>query len=358
MNNSGLLEGYKVLDLSQYLPGPFATRMLADHGATVIKVEPPHGDPMRRFMYNGSEDTSSVYRHLNRGKRVVRLDLKLDPDKEILNRLITDADVLLESFRPGVMSRLGYNRTSLKALNPKLVHCALSGFGQTGPYRDHGGHDLTYCAASGMLSASGTSKRPVMSFPPLADHAGATQAVTGILAALLYREKHHTGTFLDISLYESALAWHYLMLDEDNPLREELLLNGGAACYNIYRTSDDRFVALAPLEEKFWRNFCNAVDHTDWLDRQSDPLPQDQLISEIAELFASDSLQNWKSKLGSVDCCFEPILNPDEVASHPQARDRGLMGAAAPASAMWINGKPVASGNDVQEVENSSHIHW
>lgn len=165
MPDSRFLTGYRIIDLSQYIPGPFATRLLADHGAEVIKIEPPHGDPMRHFLKPEGDTPSPLYRHLNRGKKIVRLDLKTDAGKALFTRLLASADVLLESFRPGVMARLGFGRETLQEINPKLIHCALSGFGQTGPYRERGGHDLTYCAVSGALSASGTVERPVMTFP-------------------------------------------------------------------------------------------------------------------------------------------------------------------------------------------------
>ncbi len=248
MNTDAFLAGYRVLDLSQYIPGPFATRQLADLGADVIKVEPPHGDPMRFFMMPDTTEQSPLYLHLNRGKRIVRIDLKSSEGKEQFKKLLLKTDVLMESFRPGVMDKLGFGRAALKELNPRLVHCALSGFGQTGPYRDQAGHDLTYCAASGALTLTGTREKPVMAFPPVADHAGALQAINAIQAALLGRAKSGNGAFLDISLYESALSWQYLTLnpaDTATPQeRETAMLNGGLACYNIYQTQDKRFAAF------------------------------------------------------------------------------------------------------------------
>ena len=301
MGTHAFLSGYNILDLSQYIPGPYATRQLADLGADVIKVEPPAGDPMRHFMSdadNGS-DHSQIYQHLNRGKRIVKIDLKQKSGKETLIKLVKDADVLLESFRPGAMSRLGFDRETLNKLNPTLIHCALSGFGQNGPYEQRAGHDLTYCAVSGALSNTGTNERPVMSFPPVADHAGAMQACNTILAALLSRTHSNRGAFIDISLYESALAWQYLSFHEHEPQREALLLNGGAACYNIYQTADERFIALAPLETKFWLAFCEAASKPEWVDRQSDSLPQVSLIQEVTDLF--------KGSLAEKNAVFEPL---------------------------------------------------
>ena len=358
------LSRYKILDLSQYIPGPFATRQLADLGADVIKVEPPAGDPMRHFMSDASDcDTSSsdyspIYQHLNRGKRIVKIDLKQDSGKQTLSKLIKNADVLLESFRPGVMSRLGFDREALNKLNPTLIHCALSGFGQNGPYEQKAGHDLTYCAVSGALSNSGTSERPVMSFPPVADHAGAMQACNTILAALLSRTHTNQGAFIDISLYESALAWQYLNFYESNPQRETLLLNGGAACYNIYQTADGRFIALAPIEKKFWMTFCEAVSKPEWIDRQSDSLPQTALIQSVSDLFKTESLSYWDSVFENVDCCYEPILLADEVAKHPQVISRGNLDGANPQFAAWVDGQPVVTDDEVEIVEDGADIEW
>ena len=162
MKAQRLLEDVRVIDLSQYIPGPFATRQLADLGAEVIKIEPPGGDPMRHFMASNAKSPSAVYRHLNRGKRVALLDLKAETDREALAKLITDADILLESYRPGVLARLGFDRDRLEALNPQLIHCALSGYGQTGPYAQRGGHDINYCAMSSQSIVSGNAERPAI----------------------------------------------------------------------------------------------------------------------------------------------------------------------------------------------------
>ena len=354
-NSNKLLNGYRVLDLSQYIPGPFAARSLADLGAEVIKIEPPAGDPMRGFMYKASAgEISPLYRHLNRGKTVAFLNLKETQDKQHLARLLRGADVLLESYRPGVMARLGFDPDRLQALNPTLVHCALSGFGQTGPFRDRAGHDLTYCAVAGALSASGTEQRPVMTYPPVADHAGAMQAVNAVLAALLGRERSGKGAFLDISLTDSILSWQYIGLYESEQdigqLRERLLLNGGAACYNIYATSDGRFVVLAALESKFWKAFCCQADRPDWIARHQEALPQKGLIAELQALFSSRTLAEWQCTLAETDCCFEPIGEIAESAEHPQFEARSAISGRQPGYPAWINGKPVEVRLDYTEL--------
>jgi alpha-methylacyl-CoA racemase len=324
------LAGIRVLDLSQYIPGPFATRMLADLGAEVIKVEPPAGDPMRTLGPLGEDGLSPDYHQLNSGKTVVRIDLKTPGGKEQLARLLAKAHVLMDSFRPGTLDKLGFNREKLEAINPGLVHCALSGFGQTGPHRLVAGHDMTYLALTGGLVASGVTERPTPAYPPLADHAGALQAAVSILAALLRRTATGKGAHLDVSLCESAMAWQYQVLanPQSPPGRESIMLNGGAAYYRNYRTRDGRFAAFVPIEDKFWQAFCKAVDRPDLVARHDEPMPQTDLIAELERLFAARDLAEWQAILGPADCCFEAVLEPAEAISHPHHRARGLMAPA------------------------------
>ena len=319
------LEGVRVLDLSQYLPGPFATRMLADMGADVVKVEPPEGEPGRRLEREGQESISPYYNVVNAGKRVIELDLKSDADAARFADLARRADVLLESFRPGVMERLGFGEQRLKALNPKLIHCALSGYGQTGPLRLASGHDLNYVALTGTLSATGTRETPAIPFPPMADHSGALVAVVSILGALLARDRGHNGVFIDVSLNESLLFLQELAFAFD-ARRCQGLLSGGAACYQIYRTADDEFVTISPLEPKFWANFCHALGHPEWLRRQYEPLPQTDLIAEVAAVVATKPLTHWDPLLTEADCCYQPVIAHDQVPNHPHVRSRGLVG--------------------------------
>ncbi|MDJ0947047.1 MAG: CoA transferase [Kiloniellales bacterium] len=326
---SDCLAGYRVVDLSQYLPGPFAGQILADLGAEVVKVEPPGGDPMRGIGPPDPDGVSAYYKLVNAGKRVVRIDLKVAAGRAAFGDLITAADVLLESYRPGMLARLGFDRTALATLNPRLVHCALSGYGQTGPYAEKGGHDLNYLAWSGGLATSGSAARPTIAHPPVADHAGALQAVIAILAALLRRERSGEGAFLDVSLAETVLAWQGGQLTaalRGRPMtRGRDLLNGGAACYGIYATADGRFVTLGALEPKFWAAFCAAVERPDWIARQAEALPQDDLIAEVAALFGTESLAKWQALLGPVDCCWQPVLEAEELLADPQTRARGLL---------------------------------
>jgi alpha-methylacyl-CoA racemase len=325
------LAGTRILDLTQYIPGPFATQWLSDLGAEVVKVEPPAGDPMRTMGPLDSDGTTVFYKLANRNKAVVTLDLKNADDNAAFARLVEKADVLLEAYRPGVMTRLGFGPEVLDRLNPKLIHCSLSGYGQTGPLAPAAGHDLTYIALTGGLFASGTAERPVMTFPPLADHAGAMMTMTAILAALVRRGATGKGAKLDVSLSEAALAWMPGILTGAHRFGEEKreagIINGGAGYYRIYRTGDGRFVALAALEEKFWRKFCDTVDRTEWIHRHAEPFPQNELISELDALFRTKTRDEWVALLAPADCCFEPVLAPDEVAGHPQWKHRELVQA-------------------------------
>ncbi len=353
------LKGTRVLDLSQYLPGPFATRLLSDMGADVVKVEPPAGDPLKHLDTEGKSGKSPFYEMINAGKTVVTLDLKSDAGHEAFEALVSGADVLLESYRPGVLDRLGFGQDRLNALNATLIHCALSGYGQTGPYRLVPGHDISYVSMTGGLSVSGTAETPTITYPPMADHAGAMQAVITILGALIARDGGRGGAFLDISLSESLLSWQGPGLTVPPP-RGEGVINGGAAFYQIYRAADGRFVSLSPLEPKFWVNFCNAVGHAEWIPRQFEPMPQTALVAEVAALFAGQPLDHWDARLGGVECCYQAVLDYTEVPGHPQTRARGLVRESNaiidvlfPA---YVDGRPPAARTPLRDAEAGTVI--
>ncbi|SCA55206.1 putative Predicted acyl-CoA transferase/carnitine dehydratase [Candidatus Terasakiella magnetica] len=341
------LDDILVLDLSQYIPGPFATMTLGDLGAEVIKIEPPFGDPMRDAFMQGEDGISPLYKQLNAGKKVVKIDLKSDGGKEALRALVKKADVLLESFRPGVMGRLGFDPKALKELNPKLIHCALSGYGQTGPYAQTAGHDMTYVALTGALSQTGhPDVGPVPIFPPLADHSGAMQAVSSILAALFRRERTGKGAFIDVSLFEAALSWNYLSLTpaghglEVDACGQGELTGGAAAWYGIYETKDNRFFAFAPIEPKFWQNFCKAVGRDDLLARHMEAQPQTDLIKTLRDFFKTKTLAQWSEVLLPADCCMEPIHTPDEVLNHPHVKERQIAFGNEIRYPAWVDHQP------------------
>ncbi|MCP4469561.1 MAG: CoA transferase [Gammaproteobacteria bacterium] len=358
MKKQRLLENVRVIDLSQYIPGPFATRQLADLGAEVIKIEPPGGDPMRNFMHGESQAPSPVYRHLNRGKRICELDLKSDAGKQTLSELIVDADMLLESFRPGVLARLGFDRVQLDRLNPRLIHCALSGYGQTGPYAQRAGHDINYCALSSQSIVSGSAQKPVIGYPPIADHAAALQASTTMLAALHARDKQATGVYLDLSISESILAWQYLPLLTGASDRASVILNGGAACYNIYQCADQGFISLGAIEPGFWKNFCDAVKQPRWVGRQYESMPQKALIEEVAGLVASRSVNDWRDLLDDIECCFEVLFSVDEIAQQAQLKSRQALTGAGPTYPAWIDRQAVETATDIEQLDASEPPRW
>jgi crotonobetainyl-CoA:carnitine CoA-transferase CaiB-like acyl-CoA transferase len=353
-----LLENVRVIDLSQYIPGPFATRQLADLGAEVIKIEPPAGDPMRAFMNHDADSPSAVYRHLNRGKRVCRLDLKSASAGAALRALLIDADILLESFRPGVLARLGFARERLERINPRLIHCALSGYGQQGPYAQRAGHDINYCALTSQSIVSGSAARPVIGYPPIADHAAALQAATAMLAALHARATRERGIYLDISMAESILAWQYLPLLTGATDRAASILNGGAACYNLYQCADDRFVSLGAIESAFWKNFCAAVQRPQWVRRQFETMPQRELIGAVARLFATESLAHWRALLEPIDCCFETLFTRAELAHHPQFEARRALASGSPTYPAWIDNQPVEIDANIESIATIENLGW
>ncbi|CAA7612493.1 CaiB/BaiF CoA-transferase family protein [Magnetospirillum sp. SS-4] len=328
---SDCLAGIRVLDLSMYIPGPIASMWLSDLGAEVVKIEGPAGDPMRVMGPVDEDGVTPFYKLANRNKVVARLDLKTEEGGRLFAGLAAKADVMLDGFRPGVLDRLGFGDARLLELNPRLITCRLSGYGGTGPFADRAGHDVTYLAASGLLAATGPAERPIMAFPPLADHAGAMLAVNAILAALLRRGATGKGATIDVSLTEAALSWMGGVLTMarrwGGPEREADLVNGGAAHYRVYRTRDGRFAALAALEDKFWRSFCRTVGREDWIHRHDDPMPQKAMIAELETLFAGRTLAEWTALLEPANCTFEPVLEPAEVPDHPHHRARGFVQA-------------------------------
>ena len=260
----------------------------------------------------------------------MRLDLKSPGGQADFADLLAQADVLLESFRPGTMEKLNFSRATVRAINPTLVHCALSGFGQTGPLARKGGHDNNYLALGGNAALSGGRARPELIYPPVGDHAASLQAVVGILAALFRKERQGKGADLDLSIMETVLAWQAIPLTCDlrgggEATRGEGLLTGGAAFYRIYETADRRFVSLGAIEPKFWAAFCQAVGRDDWLARQNEALPQTGLIDGLAQLFNSRPLAHWTALLADVDCCFEPLLDAPEMLDHPHLKARGQL---------------------------------
>ncbi len=322
------LAGLKVLDLTRLLPGPYLSLLFADMGADVIKVEAPQGGDWVRFLPPQHGGMSVHFIGLNRSKRSIALNLKKPGGADVLKKLVEGADVLLESFRPGVMDRLGVGYEALRAVNPRLVYASVTGYGQTGPYRDRAGHDLNYCALGGSLAMTGKEGGPPqMAGFQLADVAGGGLfGMVGVLAALHARSTTGEGRFVDVSMTEGAMAFNVLTMattlhGSEQPTRGTDRLNGSAACYGVYETKDGGYMTLAALEPKFWSAFCEAVDKPDWRRRH---MGQDAAMKvEIAALFKTRTRENWTALFADRDACVEPVLELAELPEHPQhvARD-------------------------------------
>jgi crotonobetainyl-CoA:carnitine CoA-transferase CaiB-like acyl-CoA transferase len=329
------LEGLRVLDLSRLLPGGFCSLLLADFGAEVVKVEDTaQGDYMRWAppFVNGADTStrSALFLALNRGKRSIRIDLKSEGGKEVLLALARDADVLLESFRPGVLERLGVGYSRLQTENPRLIYCAITGYGQDGPLRSRPGHDLNYLALNGLLALSGDADgAPVQSAGQIADlGGGALMALVGVLVALRERERSGEGQFVDCSMFDGALSWLALVAAQTfatgvAPRRGELPLGGGFVCYRPYRCADG-YVALGALEPKFWSAFCQGVGREDLLAHAFDA-PGSEAHRAVCEVFATRTREQWRAFASEHDCCLEPVLELDEVLGSEVVAARGMV---------------------------------
>ena len=347
------LEGVRVLDLSRLLPGGFCSLLLADFGADVIKIEDTGmGDYVRWAAprHEGAEASAggAMFLALNRGKRSVRIDLKTDGGREVLLRLARDADVVLESFRPGVMDRLGVGYDRLREENPRVVYCAITGYGQDGPFAARAGHDTNYLARIGMLDLTGDPDGPpVQAGGQIADvGGGALMAAFGILAALRERDRSGEGQLVDISMADGALSW--LAMDAarvlaggDAPGRGRAELAGGLLCYRPYRCADG-WVALGALEPKFWRAWCAGVGREDLVERQFEPVGSD-VHRDVEAVFAGRTRAQWEAFNDEHDCCLEPVLALDEALESELVRARGMVVAVEQpgAGSVRLLGTPV-----------------
>lgn len=320
------LTGFRVLDFSTLLPGPLATLLMAEAGAEVTKIEPPGGEEMRRFPPFLEDGTGACYRLLNRGKTIREIDLKDPMAKADIGNLLERADVLVEQFRPGVMDRLGLGYDAIRAINPGIVYCSISGYGQTGPKAQKAGHDITYMAESGILSLTEDAEgQPIL--PPVltADIAGGTYpAVLRIALALLKRQRTGQGAHIDVSMAGSLrpFAWWALAIrgaTGRTPGAGDWLLNGGSPRYGIYPAKDGRALAVGALEQKFWIALCEAVDMpADLRDDRRDPQAS---AAALAERLATRTAAEWRPVFDSADCCCSVVesladaISEDEGAS-------------------------------------------
>jgi crotonobetainyl-CoA:carnitine CoA-transferase CaiB-like acyl-CoA transferase len=346
------LSDIRVLDLSRLLPGGFCSLLLADFGADVLKVEDTGmGDYIRWSppYHEGVDDSakSALFLALNRGKRSIRLNLKEDAGREVLLRLVREHDVLLESFRPGVMERLGVGYERLREENPRLVYCAISGYGQDGPYTQRSGHDMNYLGLNGLLGLTGdVDGPPVQPGGQIADlGGGALMAAFGIMAALRERDRSGEGQLVDVSMFDGSLSWLALvaakyLADGAVPKRGEPELAGGLICYRPYACRDG-WVTLGALEPKFWQAWCRGVGREDLVEKQFER-PGSEAHAEVERIFLERTRDEWRAFASEHDCCLEPVLDLGEALDSELVRAREMVvqldqpGATSPVSLLGV----------------------
>lgn len=326
------LEGVKVLDLTAMLPGAICTQFLADLGAEVTKIEPPeHGEAAR-----GPKGTppGGIFHVTNRNKKSYAIDLKSADGVVTAHRLIAGAQVLVESFRPGVLDRLGLGWEAARAINPALIYCSITGYGQTGPLAQKAGHDINYQCMGGLAGQNVVDgSRPSPGGMPVADlGGGALTSAVGILAALFDAQRTGEGRHVDIAMADAAMALNVaalsskMMFGGRDPQPGRDILSGGLPCYMTYRTADDRFLAVGALEPKFWQAFCMALGRPDLIARGWDMGPKrDAAVAEVADVIAQKSLAEWTALLEDVDACATPVLTLEESLEHANATARGMV---------------------------------
>jgi len=323
------LTGIRILDLTRLLPGAYCTLLLADMGADVIKVEEPGAGDYMRWTPPLAGGQSALFNAINRNKRSVTLNLKADAGRDLLLRLVEGADVLVEGNRPGVMDRLGLGWEVVHARNPRLVMCSITGYGQDGPFASRAGHDLNYMATAGGLGLNGERDGPPV--PPAVQVAdiggGGLQPAVAILGALVGVQRGGEGRWIDASMTDGAVSWLALALAThaggETVARGHQRLSGRFACYRVYACKDGGYYSVAALEPKFWSALCSALERPDLVDLQY----SDDSVVHVAleEMFASRTRLEWQRRLSALDACCEPVLDIDEVPSHPQIAARRLI---------------------------------
>ncbi|MGD9064941.1 MAG: CaiB/BaiF CoA-transferase family protein [Desulfobacterales bacterium] len=321
MSNTGALSGITVIDLSRLLPGPYCSMVLADHGARVIAVED------KRFLAD-----ELFFNLINRNKEHMSLNLKTEKGKEIFFRLIQNADVLLEGFRPGVVDRLGVGYETVQKVNPKIIYCSITGYGQSGPFRDRAGHDANYLGYAGVLDLIGEADRPP-SIPgvPIADMAGGSMnAAIGILLALFARQNTGKGQYIDISMTDGMVAFlptamFFRQLTGQEPVRADGLFSHRYACYNTYETADGRFLSIGAVEKRFWRQLCDLLGVPDYAELQYDDQHRIEIIDFMRQAFKQKTLDEWNLVFGDKDICWGRVQSLSEVLEDPLFRQREMV---------------------------------
>ncbi len=327
------LAGLRVIDLSRLLPGPAATLHLADLGAQVIKVEDTGAGDYSRHIGAMNGESSYFFQLLNRNKRSLTLDLKQAEGVAILQRLVTEADVLVEGFRPGVMDKLGVGYAALSAINPRLVYCAITGYGQDGPYAQRAGHDINYMGYTGVLDQIGVAGGPpaVPNFQIADLLGGALTPLLGMLAAVIDARASGRGRMVDVAMTDAVFAHAYFPLlgylaRRRVPARGADMLSGGVPCYGVYATADQRHLAVGALEPKFWQLLCDTLQRPDLKPLGLATGAQGESVHDaLAAIFASRSQAEWVALFDGVDCCVTPVLRIDESLDNPQLRARAMV---------------------------------
>lgn len=328
-----LLDGIRVLDLSRLLPGPFCTMVLADMGAEVLKIEDIHtGDYMRKMGHIVHND-SIEFLMLNRNKKSMKLNLKTAKGKDIFMQLVKEYDVIIESFRPGVMAQLGLGYEDVKKVNPRIIYCSLTGYGQTGPYSNLAGHDTNYLSIAGVLDSIGLRDGPpVMPGIQIADLAGgALWATIAIMAAIIGREKEGKGQFIDVSMLDCVISFLGMfassyLANGQIPHRGETIATGVDASCHIYETKDGRYVSLAAAEPKFWKGFCEAIGRPDLVPFQYSQEPKrSEIVEEISAIIKTKTQDEWTKLLMPLDICFTPVKNVVEAFNDPHVKARNML---------------------------------
>jgi len=328
------LAGYKVLDLSRLLPYQYCTLLLGDLGAEVIKIEEPgRGDYGRWETFDSPGKERLVFAMANRNKKSVTLNLKKEAGKEVLKKLARTSDVLFETNRPGTMDRLGLGYPKIREVNPRIIYCSGTGYGQTGPYRLKAGHDINYISFAGILGMTGMNTgRPVIPGIPIADMAGGgVFTALVIIVALLGREKTGEGQYIDIAMTDVVTSLNLMNIAATLAQKvgrgmAPFNLQGASLCYNVFKTKDGKFVSVGDIEAKFWENFCKAVGRMDLVDKPYATYQEGDRNTEILkEIFAGRTQAEWLELMKNVDHCFAPVHTPEEVLEDPHLLSRGMI---------------------------------
>ena len=325
-----MLEGIRIIDFTNYLPGPYATLRLAELGAEVIKIEPPGGDPARSTGVSQTDAIGPVFLGQNRGKKSVSLNLKSEAGRNAALKLIAGADAVIESFRPKVMEKFGLGYAEVKKLNPGVVYVSITGYGKGNPLAELGSHDLNYMAISGILAQlKDQAGRPIHPSNTFADFIGGMAAAERILAGLVSRLKTGEGSYHCLSLADAmvSLMTNHVLLEQQTGYPQGVsVLNGTIVSYGLYETSDGRYVSMGALEPKFWQNFCDGVGREDWVTAHFSTADSDNPVyREIQELFKNKTFAEWIDFGQKVDCCLAPVLEVGELAEFPYFRDREVI---------------------------------